>query len=50
MYGYATAALAEQHRADRLSAAHRHRHARGVSRRPGRNAARVVVAAFGLFR
>jgi hypothetical protein len=49
MYGYASPALAEQHRADQLCAAHRHRHARGVARRPGRKVARLVLAAFGLF-
>ena len=50
MYGYASPALAEQHRADQRCAAHRHRHARGVARRPARKAARLVLAAFGLFR
>jgi hypothetical protein len=50
MYGYASPALAEQHRADQLGAAHRHRHARGVAQRPRRNFARLVLTAFGLFR
>jgi hypothetical protein len=49
MYSYATAALAAQHRADQMCAAHARRNARGVARRPGRHATRLVLHAFGLF-